>query len=350
MEDYYKILGITEEEKALHGDEFKKIVKSKYSKLAAKWHPDHWQQSTKEEQETAANNFQKVREAYETLEDEKKRQEYDTPSASFGDMFGGFNPFFHPFGNGFNGFKMQRAENLDVKTVITLTFDEAYNGCKKDIKVKYSKPCSHCNGTGSEDGKEEKCPYCNGTGTKVNHSRRGNVEFTNLSPCPHCNGTGKLIKNPCHVCHGTGKEYEYKTVSVDLPSGILSGQTIIFGGKGNIGSDGNVGDLLVAVQVTEDDYFKFSSSNNLNIVHEEEIPFNEAILGCEREIRLPNGKKEKLILPPCTSPYYAKRYSHMGMPDLEMGRDRGDYIIVIKYILPEKLTDKQKEMLKNFND
>ena len=103
--DYYKILGITDEERKLKGEEFKKVLKKKYRKLAAKYHPDKNQGD-----KSAEEKFKEVNEANEILSDDKKRAEYDAPKASFNfngnggassgfdfdDLFG--SGFFHGFG------------------------------------------------------------------------------------------------------------------------------------------------------------------------------------------------------------------------------------------------------------
>ena len=168
--DYYEILGITDEEKNLSASEFEKILKKKYRANALKFHPDRWANGTEEEKKEAEQKFKEIAEANEVLSDPKKRQMYDNGGFEFDssgfdpfEMFrnmsgGGFDSMFgNMFGNMNGGRRVSKGTN--IQTNISLTMEEAYIGGEKTITVTRQKPCVHCKGTGSEDGKESSCSW-----------------------------------------------------------------------------------------------------------------------------------------------------------------------------------------------
>ena len=98
--DYYEILGLTEEDKQLPEKEFKNKLRSIYREESKKHHPDKFSTAPEKERTMHEEKFKEINEAYETLSDPQKRQEYDLKDSGFGG-FGGFNPFgLNPFGMG----------------------------------------------------------------------------------------------------------------------------------------------------------------------------------------------------------------------------------------------------------
>lgn len=143
--DLYSILGV---EKTATQNEIKKA----YRALARKYHPDI--NKTKE----AEAKFKQINEAYEVLSDEEKRKNYDRYGRadfssnggfsgfsgfgknrggfSFDDLFGGMNFKQANFGGGFSaGFSGFEDEDLDINSSITIDFDFAIKGGKKDIVI-----------------------------------------------------------------------------------------------------------------------------------------------------------------------------------------------------------------------
>ena len=191
--DYYKILGVSDEEKKLHGEEFNKIVKKKFRTLSLKFHPDRNQGDKKAEEK-----FKDIAEAYEVLSDEKKREEYDNPTSNFVFNGSGFDAmdidaFFRGFGNPFNDFgdlfgnrgepKVKKGDGIRIK--IALTLEEILNGCKKKIKYKRREVCPNCNGSGlTENSKKKTCKTCGGTGTIYSSNGFMSMHQT----CPTCGG------------------------------------------------------------------------------------------------------------------------------------------------------------------
>ena len=334
--NYYDILGISEEEKKLPNDEFKKIVRTKYRQLAKQYHPDK-NPNNKEAEE----KFKEISEANEILSDDKKRQEYDIQQQGFGGFggFGGFEDF--GFGN-FGGFgRRQRVEKgNDVFVNVEVTLEQVYN--KDELNFKYVKksPCSKCNGTGAEGGKVTYCQYCQGTGMISETRTQGNTIFTTQKPCHHCQGVGKIIDKPCHSCNGSGFEANKTNIKIKIPIGVFDGAKIMMEGHGDLPrtSNGIPGNLIIIFKIKPHDYFKVV---NNTLIHEEKVPITECLLGTKRTVKSISGREITINIPELTQE--GKKYILA-----EGGMWNNPYNIIIKYEMPKKLTEKQKELLKEF--
>ena len=341
--NYYEILGVN---KNATQDE----IKNAYHKLAMKFHPDRHVNDSEEEKKKAEEKFKEISEAYEVLSNEEKRKEYDNPSHS--------SPFDYfreqAFRHGFNPFEEE--ENVKVGRAIrfnlTISLEEAYYGVDRDIKFKRNVNCTHCNGTGAADKRIHSCTHCNGTGKIVTQQRNGNFMFQQITTCPYCGGTGRetLKENEkCTFCHGTGLEEIEVTQHITLPPGLFEGIEINLGNFGHepVGG-GMMGMFTLVIHVEENEYF---TQEMFNLTHVEKIKFNEALLGCEKEIRFIDGNTMKIKIPEMTRDgEIIYKGIGKGMPkireiDSSFG-NRGDYIVIVKYEYPKKFTDEQKKMLK----
>ena len=333
--DYYKILGV---DKNASEDEIKKS----YKKLAIQFHPDKFATESEEKKKEAEEKFKEINEAYSVLSDKEKRAQYDNPQPEgFGwNPFGGFNPF---------AAQQQQRVNIgtDIRINVHVSIEEAYNGILKKIKFKRHEHCPDCNGTGSKDGTETVCPYCKGTGMFREESRQGNAFFVKTYPCPKCGGTGQIVKDPCKKCKGTGLVQNEVIEEIDVPSGVFTNATMTLNGKGNEPKgEGIPGNMHVIFTVDNNDYYQIE---NQNIVHIEEVPFNEALLGCEREITLIDGTKKTIKLEEGCENGKGYIVKGKGMPIITTPYGGyGDFLIRIKFKFPKKLSKQQKALLKEF--
>ena len=354
--DYYEVLGIS---KSATEDEIKKA----YRQLAKKYHPD-MNPGDKE----AEVKFKEVNEAYAVLSDQEKRSKYDRfghaafdPSQGGGGFggFGGFGGADFDFGDIFSSFfgggggSSRSRQNMpmegdDVATRITISFEEAAFGCKKEVSFARIETCGDCNGSGAEKGTTpETCQTCRGTGRVTVQQQTMLGYMQTQRACQNCRGTGKIIKNPCNNCNGKGRIKINKKLEVNVPAGIDNMQNIILRGQGSAGVNGGAnGDLIIEVRVKPD---KFFERNGNKIYCEIPISFAEAALGAEIDVPVLGGKTEKYKIPEGTQSGESFTLRGKGIPNVNTGR-KGDLIITVAVETPKNLNSKQKELMRAFAD
>ncbi len=350
--DYYEILGVSK-------DASDAELKKAYRKMAVKYHPDQ-----NPDDKAAEEKFKEVSEAYEVLSDSQKRAQYDQFGHAAFDQGGAGGGFYGQgfdmgdlgdiFGSmfGFGGFggsgsrKNGPRRGNDINVNIQLAFEEAAFGCTKEISVAIFDECEACHGTGAKTGTHaESCPRCNGTGQErfVQQSMFGAV--TSVRTCSQCHGTGKIIKEPCTTCHGTGKVKKTKKYEVNIPKGIDNGQTIRLANKGEVGENGGgYGDLLVTVYIQPDRVFV---RKGFDVYCDVPISFVQAALGGEIVIKTIDGE-QKYTIKPGTQPETVVTLRGVGIPNLRNPKVRGNQIVTLKVKIPTDLSERQKDLLRQF--
>ncbi len=354
--DYYEVLGV---DKNASADEIKKA----YRKLAKKYHPD----LNPDDKEGAEAKFKEASEAYEVLSDADKKARYDQfghagvdPNAAAGyggggfGGFGGFDDFDlgDIFGSFFGGGASRRNQNgpqrgRDVRMNIDLTFEEACFGTKKDVTVSHMEECHTCHGSGAAPGsKPTRCTNCGGTGQVRTTQRTPFGNMQSVRTCEVCRGKGTIINEPCKSCRGEGSLRNSKKISVNIPGGIDTGQTLNVRGEGDIGKNGGpAGDLLITVRVKPHKLFVRQGSD---IMCDYPITFVQATLGGEVKVPTVDGSVTYNI-PEGTQPGTVFRLRGKGAVKLN-GSARGDQYVKIQVEIPKGITEKQKDLLRQFDD
>lgn len=352
--DYYEVMGVpknaTDEE-----------IKKAYRKLAKKYHPD-----LNPGDKTAEAKFKEVNEAYEVLSDKDKKARYDQfghagVDPNFGGGAGGGSPFtgdidlgdiFNSFfGGGFGGGRSANPNaprrGSDTEATVNISFEEAAKGCRKNVSFQKIDTCDDCGGSGAKKGTSAKtCPNCNGTGqVRINQRTPFGVVQTSRS-CDRCGGTGKVIDSPCGTCGGTGRVRRQKTIEINVPAGIDNEQILSVSGQGNAGANGGpAGDLRVYVNVRPHPIFERRGND---VWCEVPITYTQAALGAEVVVPTIDGRVSYQVREG-TQPGDVFKLKGKGIPRIG-GRGRGDQFVRMTIEVPKNLTQKQKEILQQFDN
>ena len=357
--DYYEVLGL---QKGASAEDIKKA----YRKAAMKYHPDR-NPGNKEAEE----KFKEVGEAYEVLSDDEKRARYDQygfagvdPNYAAGGAggyggfdgfggFGGFGDLGDIFGDLFGGGSGRRSggqssarRGENIMSRLDLTFEEAAFGCDKEISVPRIENCVACNGTGSADGNIETCSKCRGTGQERVIQNFMGMQMQSTTTCSQCGGRGKIIKTPCNTCKGKGKVRRTNRVNVKVPAGVNDGQSVRVRGEGNVGTGGAPnGDLLAEVHIKPHKLFK---RREFDVYCEVPISFAQAALGAEIDVPTLDGKVSYTI-PEGTQTGREFILRGKGIPQVGNPKLRGDHHFSVVVETPTRLTNEQKELLRQFD-
>lgn len=356
MKDYYAVLGVGR-------DASPEDIKKAYRKKALECHPDR-----NAGDPNAEANFKMVSEAYEVLSDENKKRIYDQygeeglrgggPGGGFSGGFssmdeamrtfmgafggGGGGSIFDAFfgGGGPQGHHPQQGASKRVS--IKVSFEEAAKGTEKELSIVNQISCKDCQGSGAKSKNGIKtCSTCQGQGQVFQN--RGFFSMT--SPCPTCSGAGKTITDPCRSCSGSGRVKDKQHIKVRIPPGVDTGMRLKMNGYGDAGAPGcPPGDLYVDIEVQSHSTFKREGDD---VFVELPLTFAEAALGCKKDVPTPLGEVCRLSIPEGTQTGKHLRASGKGFPNVH-GKGHGDLIVKILVETPVKLSERQKELLKEF--
>lgn len=346
--DYYEVLGVA---RNASPEELKKA----YKKLALKFHPDR-----NPDDEEAVGKFKEASEAFEVLSDADKRARYDRHGhAGVKGAAGGFhdvNDIFSAFGDLFEGFGFQfgggggggrrggrtgasRGESLQATVQIDLP--EAFNGCKRELRITRHETCDKCEGSGCRPGSSPaKCSTCGGNGQVIQSQGFFRIQTT----CPACRGRGTVVKDACVSCNGQGRLLKEVAREVAIPAGVDNGMQLCLRGEGEAGLNGGPrGDLYVDIAVRKHPLFQ---RDEQNLMYRLPVTFAQAALGAEIEIPTLKGR-EILKIKPGTQPGEINRLRGFGMPDPRGGHGRpGDLLVEVQVEIPRNLSADQEELLR----
>lgn len=349
--DYYEVLGL---QKGASDNDIKKA----FRKMAMKYHPDK-----NPGDKVAEEKFKEINEAYAVLSDPEKKEKYDRfghagvdPNSGFGGGaggfggFGGFEDIFDMFGGAFGGFgggSRGRRNNgprkgSDLQKAVTITFEEAAFGTKKEIRLNKYVKCKTCGGSGAAPGTSKKsCPKCGGTGEIRTAQRTPLGTFQSVSPCPDCNGTGEINETPCPDCGGSGKTRDNVTISVNIPAGVDNDSVIPIKSQGEPGVNGGPdGDLYIVINVEPHKIFE---RRGQDLWLEIPITFDQAALGDDIIVPTLEGKVSYKV-PSGTQPDTIFRLKGKGIKSVR-GNRKGDLYVKVNLEVPTKLNSKQKKAI-----
>ncbi len=360
--DYYEVLGIPRT--ASQED-----IKSAYRRLARQHHPDVNQANPK----AAEEKFKELSEAYEVLADADKRRQYDqfgfpgvepnfgpqgftwqnfTHAGDLEDLLGSTRFFQELFGQGFAespfGEPRRRASGVpfrgsDIEISVRLPLSAAVTGADPTLEVPQLTRCDDCRGTGARNGTAlEVCPECEGRGQIRRSQSRGFSQLITITDCPMCHGSGRRIREVCPSCEGTGNVRKVRRIQVTVPPGVEDGAVLRLARQGGVSSAGGApGDLFVQVLFEPSDQFHREGQMAFT---ETRVTLADALFGGEVKVTTLTGEA-LLKVPAGTQPETQFRLRGEGFPRFR-GRDRGDLIVTVHVDLPESLTPRQRELLR----
>ena len=235
----------------------------------------------------------------------------------------------------------------DIRYEVRLSFEEAAKGCEKEINLVRDETCETCHGTGAKPGTSpQTCQTCHGTGQVRVTTNTAFGRIQNVRTCDACHGTGKTISDPCPKCNGRGKVRTSKRRKVKIPAGVDNGQIVTIRGQGEAGENGGpAGDLQILIAVRPHKLFK---RNGYDLYIEIPVTFTQAALGSA--IDVPTLEKPvRYDLPEGTQPGQVYRIKGQGVQMLN-STAKGDLYITVKVEVPRKLNDRQKELLRRFEE
>ena len=373
-QDYYETLGLNRGAKE---DEIRKA----YRRLARKYHPD-----LNPGDKAAEERFKTVQEAYDVLNDTKKRQMYDqygfysdtampgaggaagngfggNPNMDFGgfdfsefvnqgggrhqeqqETFGGGAGFRDLFSQFFGRKEQEPAQTpkkgTDLEYGLSIDFWQSIRGTQVKLNITRQDVCDNCGGTGSAGGGVAVCPECNGTG---NVSQMAGAMKFNLT-CPRCGGRGRL-RNACPKCFGDGRISKPETVEVRIPAGTQTGSRMRVKDKGNAGTLGAPsGDLYITIQVEPHPFFE-REGDDIHI--KVPVSVSEAGLGSKIEVPTIDGKAI-LKIPQGTQNGQKFRMRDKGVFNSRKDT-RGDQIVEVMLQAPKVQDERTRELLRELS-
>ena len=358
-EDYYKILGIDKSSSP-------ETIKKAYRKVAMKYHPDRNQGN-----KHAETKFKEASEAYEILSNPEKKEQYDTGGMEgvhqqgfhAGQGFGfanfqsggqNFQDVFTTFFNSQQGgggvnFANRSAKGRDLTVGLTITFEDAAKGTTKNVTILRPDICDDCDGKGIMTAflnRAPQCGACNGTG--LLGVRSGILNTT--AQCSHCGGRGILVDpdTMCRICRGHGRIRKEKTLSVNIPPGVDTGNKIKLSGQGEAGPNmhnSTFGDLYVTLAVNPDDRFK---REGMHLHYSQKVKLTDLFVGGSYDIETLDGTIN-LKIPPNTQPGTTMRVVGKGIRALQH-HGHGDLLVKIEVEIPKKLNREQKKLIEKLRN
>ena len=348
MADYYSTLNC---ERTASDEEIKKS----YRKLAMASHPDR-NGGSKEAEE----KFKDITEAFDILRDPQKRAAYDRYGEAglrggaggfhhvdlsealsiFMRDFGGFSGLGDIFGQSQGGARSRTG--ADVKIAVVLTLAEVATGVEKDVRLRVLDACDRCEGSGAEPGsKAHSCATCAGQGEVRRAQRSFFGQFVTVAPCPTCKGEGQIIESSCKKCRGEGRIRGDRSIKVQVPAGVATGQYMTMRGVGNAGArNGERGDVHVVFEVADDPHFERDGED---LYTEVLVTYPQIVLGATVEVPTVTSTVA-LSIPPATQSGQVFHLRGRGLARVNSS-GTGDLHVRVQLWTPDRLSDEEQRLV-----
>jgi len=347
MADFYAVLGVSRD--ASDDD-----IKQSYRRLAMQWHPDRNGGS-----KDAEEKFKTITEAYDVLRDPQKRAAFDRygeaglrgasqaqyEQVDLSDALNIFMRDFGGFGDMFGGAGGRRSGprvGADVKLPLPLTLEEVATGVEKSVVMKVLESCEKCEGSGAEPGtKPTACGTCGGAGEVRRAQRSFFGQFVSVAPCPTCAGEGVVVSSPCKKCRGEGRARAERTLKIQVPAGVATGQYMTMRGAGNVGPRGGTrGDVLVLFEVEDDERF---DRDGEDLFSEALVTYSQLVFGAEIKVHGVTGELS-LRVPTGTQSGTVFHLRGRGLPRVNAS-GTGDLHVKVQLWTPQSVDGEEEQAI-----
>jgi DnaJ-class molecular chaperone len=312
-DDYYKTLGVKRDATAAE-------IQKAYRDLARKYHPDLNPNDKK-----AKEKFQKVQSAFDVLNDEKKRKQYDQFGPGFEHMGGAAGGGGGPRGGSYTwtGQMPEGFEGVDISQLFGGGFDpSAFSGGGNRGGGAFADMFEQLRRGGGAGG---------GTGrAKGRRGRAAPVEGSDFHSEITVSFQTAVLGGTTDLALDRGGKHE--TISVKIPPGIADGGKIRLRGQGDPGVNGGPpGDIILTIHVAPHPHFT-RSGDRLDM----KLPLTlaEAVLGAKVDVPTPYGTIA-LRIPPRTSSGARLRIKGHGVRHTD--GTSGDLYAEVQIVLPETI-------------
>lgn len=294
VENYYEILGVA-------SDASQDEIKMAFRRLARRYHPD-----VNPNDQTAEEKFKQINEAYDTLSDENKRQQYELKF--------------------FGASKRRRPSR--------------YNGTKSRKDADFPSFSDFGTFLRQRNTNETKIPT-GSTRSRPNNSQAYRPGTTKRIKTTNSRSLARDIEAkltlPLEKAYRGGRERirleDGRSLEVDMPPAMYDGQKIRLKGQGI-----NNGDLYLKISLAPHHFFKIEGSN---ISCQIPLTPSEAILGSAIEVLTIDGLV-KMNVPAGVKSGQRLRLANKGYPD-SAGK-RGDQLVILQIVVPEEISEQEKEL------
>jgi curved DNA-binding protein len=322
--DYYKIMGVDKSASD-------KDIKKAYRKLARQYHPD-----VNPGNKGAEAKFKEVNEAYEVLSDPEKRKKYDQLGANWkqyeqweragggaqGQPFDWSQFGFRPGGAGQPRYEYRNVTEEEMQDL----FGSSGGGGFSDFFSTF---------------------FGGSAGARTQRQYRATPR------------KGQDIEQPVEITleeafNGATRAFQMsnpdgttKTIEAKIPAGAQDGSRIKLKGQGGQGiAGGPAGDIYLEIRVIPHPRFERKGDD---LYVKIPVPLIAAVLGDEVDVVTLNGGV-KLKIPAETQNGKVFRLKGKGMPKLRQPDQKGDLYAEIKVVLPQGLSDRERQIFKELGE
>lgn len=324
--DYYGVLGVDRKADA-------DAIKKAYRRLALKHHPDR---APEGEREAAEARFKEVTEAYEVLSDPEKRARYDR----FGADWKHGQEFRPPPGNEGGGARRMSREEFEEMFGSAGGFSDFFRSMFGDqVRDDFAGARGARHARFRHRGADVRADLHLAVSDALRGGER-EFELPTTGACDRCGGVGFVGEHACPSCGGLGQVRRPRRVSLKLPAKLRDGIVLRLGGLGEPGEGAaEPGDLHLTLHLDDDDRWRVDGANLLGDV---DVAPWDALAGTHVDVRTAAGEA-RVRIPPDTRAGRRLRLRAQGLDDGRGGR--GDVVLTVRLVLPEALTERQRELL-----